>query len=67
MLRKILILKSSSLSVNVCALFSTPNLGEILFNLFGVEGKGGDEVVPSHALGYIGVGSIAPFTVILGT
>jgi hypothetical protein len=48
MLCKILILKSSSISINVCALFGTPNLSEIWFKVFGVERNGGDEVFPLH-------------------
>ena len=66
MLRKILILKSSSLPVNVYVLLSTSNLDEVWFNIFGVEVKDGDKVVPLHALGLIGGGGIAPFIVILG-
>jgi hypothetical protein len=63
---KILILKSSSLPVNVYVLLSTSNLDEVWFNIFGVEVKDGDKVVPLHALELIGGGGIAPFIVILG-
>jgi hypothetical protein len=45
--RKILILRSSGMSVNVYAVFSAPSSGEIWFKIIGGEGKGGGKVFTS--------------------